>query len=59
MIVPKLKVISLGWGIQSWTMAAMSALGDLPKVDLAIHSDTLYEKTVTYEFAAQMTPQLS
>ena len=32
--------INLGWGIQSFTMAAMSALGTLPRVDAAIHADT-------------------
>ena len=55
---PKLKVISLGWGVQSWVLAAMSALGELPKVDYAIHSDTQWEYEGTYKFAKEWTPWL-
>lgn len=36
----------------------MSALGELPKIDVAIHSDTRHERSSTYEFAAQWTPWL-
>jgi len=43
--------LSLGWGVQSFTMAAMSALGELPRVDVAIHADTTHERQATYEFA--------
>lgn len=50
--------ISLGWGVQSFTMAAMSALGDLPRIDVAIHSDTTHERSATYRFAEQMTSWL-
>lgn len=53
-----LKVISLGWGVQSWTLAAMSALGELPPVDFAIHSDTTWEREETYKFAKQWTAWL-
>ena len=53
-----LKVISLGWGVQSWTLAAMSALGELPKVDYAIHADTGHERSETYAHAAKWTPWL-
>lgn len=35
-----LRVISLGWGVQSWSLAAMAALGEIPRVDYAIHADT-------------------
>lgn len=52
-------VLSLGWGVQSFTLAAMSALDELPKVDYAIHADTMHERTATYEFAAKMTPWLT
>ena len=45
-----MKVISLGWGVQSFTMAAMVALGELPMVDAVIHADTTHERTATYEF---------
>ena len=50
--------ISLGWGVQSFTLAAMSALGDLPRVDAAIHADTTHERAETYEFAARWAPWL-
>jgi hypothetical protein len=56
--MPGLTVISLGWGVQSFTLAAMSALGDLPPVDFAIHADTTWERSATYEFAARWTPWL-
>jgi len=53
-----IKVISLGWGVQSWTLAAMVALGELEPVDYAVHSDTTWEMSYTYEFAEQWTPWL-
>lgn len=52
-----MKVISLGWGVQSWTLAAMAALGEI-EADVAIHADTRFEKAATYAFAAQWTPWL-
>jgi 3'-phosphoadenosine 5'-phosphosulfate sulfotransferase (PAPS reductase)/FAD synthetase len=51
-------VISLGWGIQSTTMAFMVALGELEPVDYAIHADTTHEFSGTYEFAKRWTPWL-
>jgi len=53
-----MKVISLGWGVQSFTMAAMVALGELEPVDAAIHADTTHERSATYEFAKRWTPWL-
>lgn len=53
-----MRVISLGWGVQSWTLCAMSALGELPPVDAAIHADTTHERSATYAFAARWTPWL-
>lgn len=50
--------VSLGWGVQSWVLCAMSALGELPAVDVAIHSDTQHERAATYAFAAEWTPWL-
>ena len=32
-----MKVISLGWGVQSFTLAAMVALKELPPVDYAVY----------------------
>lgn len=53
-----MKIISLGWGTQSFALAAMSALGVLPPVDAVIHADTGHERQATYEFAARWTPWL-
>ena len=53
-----MKVISLGWGVQSFTLAAMAALGETEPVDAAIHADTTHEASGTYEFARQWTPWL-
>lgn len=44
------KVLSLGWGVQSFTLAAMSALGEFEMPDVAIHADTTHESKLTYEF---------
>jgi len=52
------KVISLGWGVQSFTLAAMCALGELEPVDYVIHADTLHESELTYQYAEKMTPWL-
>jgi hypothetical protein len=53
-----MNIISLGWGVQSFTLAAMSALGELPPVDAAIHADTTHERSQTYDFAKRWTPWL-
>ena len=50
-----MKVISLGWGVQSFTLAAMAALGELEHVDAAIHADTRHESILTYQFAERFT----
>lgn len=54
----KMKIISLGWGVQSFTLAAMVALGELEPIDAAIHSDTTYDSILTYKFAEKYTPWL-
>ncbi len=53
-----MKVISLGWGVQSFTLAAMAALGEIEPIDAAIHSDTGFESALTYDFAKRWTPWL-
>ena len=53
-----LRAISLGWGVQSWTLAAMVALKELPAVDYAIHADTGHERAETYAHAKKWTPWL-
>jgi len=50
-----MKIISLGWGVQSMTLAVMAALGDIEPVDYAIHSDTTHERTDTYIYAEKYT----
>jgi hypothetical protein len=50
--------ISLGWGTQSFGLAAMVALGELPPVDAAIHADTTHEREAPYRFAEKWTPWL-
>lgn len=53
-----MRIISLGWGVQSFALAAMSALGVLPPVDAAVHADTGHERAETYALAAKWTPWL-
>lgn len=53
-----MKTLNIGWGIQSFTLAAMVALGELEPIDAAIHADTTHERESTYSFAAKYTPWL-
>jgi hypothetical protein len=53
-----LKILSLGWGVQSWTLAAMAALDEIPRPDYAVHADTTHEMQGTYSHAAKWTPWL-
>jgi len=53
-----MKIISLGWGVQSTTLVVMAALGDIEPVDYAIHSDTTHERTDTYIYAEKYTKWL-
>lgn len=57
-VTAPLRVLSLGWGVQSWTLAAMAAMGELPPIDVAIHADTTWERSDTYLFAKKWTPWL-
>jgi hypothetical protein len=56
--IEPMKVLSLGWGVQSFTLAAMVALGELEPIDTALHADTTHEASGTYEFARNYTPWL-
>lgn len=47
----------MGWGRQTWTLAAMMALGELPKAEI-VHSDTSHEMEGTYAFRRQWEPWL-
>ena len=53
-----MRILSLGWGVQSFTLAAMAALGEIEPVDAAIHADTTHERSGTYKFAKAWTPWL-
>ena len=55
---PAITVLSLSWGLDSWTLAAMSALGELPPVDVAIHAETGHERLATRLFARSWGPWL-
>ena len=37
----------------------MTALGELPRIDLAVHADTQHEHQATYKHAAKWTPCLA
>lgn len=52
------RVLSLGAGVQSTTVALMSAAGDLPPVDAAIFSDTRDEPKAVYAHLAQLRAKL-
>jgi hypothetical protein len=54
----QLRVLSLGWGVQSWTLAAMAALGEIEPIDVAVHADTTHEASGTYAHAEKWTPWL-
>lgn len=47
----------MGWGIQSFTLAAMAAVGEIA-ADVAIHADTTWEKPATYEFSQKWSAWL-
>jgi len=54
-----LRVISLGAGVQSTTMALMAAHGEIgPMPDCAIFADTQGEPAAVYEHLAALIPQL-
>jgi len=53
-----LNIISLGWGIQSFSLAAMAALDELPRPEACLFADTGYEQAATYAFAAKWTTWL-
>lgn len=55
---PVIRYLSLGWGVQSFCIAAMCALGEIETPDLAIHADTGHEAEATYDFANRWTPWL-
>lgn len=53
-----IRVLSLGAGVQSSTLALMIARGDLPMVDCAIFSDTGWEPKAVYDWLDWLEKQL-
>lgn len=51
------RFLSLGWGLQSSTLAVMAALGDIEPIRAAIHSPTP-EREATLQYASYMTTWL-
>lgn len=51
-------ILSLGAGVQSTTVALMSARGDLPRFDAAIFSDTGWEPAAVYRHLDWLEAQL-
>ena len=45
---PRLRVLSLGAGVQSSTVLLMSCIGELPKLDAAVFADTGWEPQAVY-----------
>ena len=54
----ELTVISLGAGVQSTTMALMSAVGELPPVDCSIFADTKNESEAVYSYLENLKKKL-
>jgi hypothetical protein len=52
---PKLRVLSLGAGVQSTTIALMAARGEIPAPDCAIFADTGDEPKAVYEHLAWLS----
>jgi hypothetical protein len=55
---PVLRVLSWGAGLQSTTLAVMSALGELEKLDYVLFADTGNERQATYQIVEWYTPWL-
>lgn len=57
-MTPAFRILSMGWGVQTWALAAMMALREIPLVDYLVFADTGHEGHGTYEFRAQWEPWL-
>ena len=55
---PRLRVLSLGAGVQSTTLALMAAAGEMPMPDCAIFADTQWEPAAVYEHLAKLEATL-
>ena len=54
-----LRILSLGAGVQSSTLALMIQRGEIPMVDAAIFADTMGEPKLVYEWLDWLEKQLS
>lgn len=54
-----MKVISLGAGVQSSTMALMASCGELEQPDFAVFADTQWEPQAVYRWIDSLEPMLS
>jgi hypothetical protein len=59
MIGDKMKILSLGAGVQSSTLLILSARGMLPKIDAAIFSDTGWEPADVYEHLNRLEKEIA
>jgi hypothetical protein len=57
--IKKLRVLSLGAGVQSSTLALMIVKGEVPMVDAAIFADTFGEPKAVYEWLDWLEKQLN
>ena len=55
---PAIRLLSMGWGVQTWTLAAMMALDEHPRADFLVFADTHHEGSGTYDFREKWTPWL-
>lgn len=53
-----LTILSMGWGVQTWTLAAMAALGQTPRPNFIVFADTGHEHAGTHEFIRRWSPWL-
>ncbi|ONI49847.1 hypothetical protein STIB_61460 [Streptomyces sp. IB2014 011-1] len=56
---PQFRALSLGAGVQSSTLLALSAAGDLPKVDYAIFADTGWEPRAVYDHLDRLEREIA
>ena len=54
-----MKVLNIGFGLQSFTLAIMMVKGIIPRADVAIFADTTWESEETYRFALEWSDYLS
>lgn len=56
---PAIRLLSLGAGVQSTTLALMSANGELPKLDGAIFADTKAEPASVYQHLGRLEAEMA